>query len=280
MSKIAFNDWRAENEQRNYPFADDATMTNGTLTLAKSLFIDGRLYPIGGNEELYLIRVSRSGSTISFVIGTEIGGELATGSFDVTDIPENGEVAFFDTYGRPAGMLLATEESLQAFSGLNSGDYEFIQSQTQFATAVVVPQPDAGLRGFILPDGQIIAGEVWLIGEDGVVVRNDDGALRVDIIGDPFAARKLCEDEEPSDDTIAELEAYCPIETINGIEPDENGNYKLLVGSNQSLANILRITPGTSGTSEVTKHLEGGGALRVATIRIETLGERRTSGDL
>lgn len=280
MSKIAFNDWRADNEQRNYPFADDALLTNGTLTLAKTLFIDGRLYPIGGDQDLYLNRITRSGSEIEFAIGTAIAGELATASYDVTDIPETGQLAFSDAYGRPAGMLLSTEDALQAFSGLNSGEYTFIQAQTQFATAVVVPQPDAGLRGFILPDGEIIAGEVWVVGEDGIVVRNDDGALRVDIIGDPFAARKLCEDEEPRDDTIAELAAYCPIETINGIAPDENGNYKLLVGSNQSLANILRITPGSSGTSEVTKHLEGEGALKVATIRIDALGQRRFSGDL
>jgi len=279
MSKIAFNDWRAENEQRGYPFADDASLTNGELTLVESLFIDGRLYPVGGDEELYLVRISRRGSEIEFAVGTVAAGELATGSYDVTSIPTSGELAFHDSYGRPAGMLLSTADALQAFSGLNSGDYSFSLAQTRFAPAVIVPQPDSGVRGFILPDGEIITGDVWLVGEDGVVIRNDDGALRVDVIGDPFASRKLCEDEEPGDDSITELDAYCPLETINGIAPDENGNFTILPGSSLSLASILRISQGESGTSEVTKHLDGAGALKTATLKIETLGERRMGGD-
>jgi hypothetical protein len=280
MSKVAFNDWRAENEQRNYPFADDATLEGSSLSLAKALFIDGRLYPIGGDETLYLGQVSRSGSTITFTISTETAGALATGSYDVADIPASGEIAFHDSYGRPAGMLLSSETALQAFSGLNSGDYTFLPAEARFATAVVVPQPDTCFRGFILPDGELVTGDVWIVGEDGVVIRNDDGALRVDMIGDPFATRKLCEDEEPSDDTIEALAPYCPLKTVNGIEPDENGNFQLLIGSNQSMSNILRIMPVGSASSDVTKHLDGEGALRFATLKIEALGQRRLRGDL
>ena len=280
MSKIAFNDWRAENTQRNFPFADDATLVGEILTLQQSLFIDGRLYPIGGDEELYIGRISRSGSEIEFAISSVAGGELATGSYDVTDIPESGEIAFHDSYNRPAGMLLSTETELQAFSGLNSGDYEFLLAQTRFAAAVVVAQPNVGFRGFVLPSGELVTGDVWLVGEDGVVIQNDEGMLRVDVIGDPFAARKLCEDETPSDDTIEVLAPYCPIKTINGVAPDAKGNFQLLVGSNQSVSNLLRIVPAGQPTSDVTKHLEGQGALKFASLRIEALGQRGLSGDI
>lgn len=281
MSNVVFNDWRTDNAARNYPFADDATLIGDDLTLSQSLFIDGRLYPIGGGPQLYLKHVTRDGSDIEFAIATEAAGILATGGYDVTDIPASGEIAFHDVYGRPAGMLLSTADSLQAFSGLNSGTYEFIVAQTRFATAVVVAQPAVGVRGFILPSGELMTGDVWLVGEDGVVLRvDDDGALRVDVIGDPYATRKLCEDDAPSDDDIEALMPYCPVETINGIAPDDNGNFQLLVGSNQSLSNILRITPGGQPSSDVTRHLEGQGALTFATLRIETLGERRLRGNL
>ena len=280
MSKIAFNDWRAENTQRNYPFADDATLIGDALTLSQALFIDGRLYPVGGDESLYLARISRVGSTIEFAIATETVGELATGSYTVTSIPASGELAFYDAYGRPAGMLLSTAEALQAFSGLNAGVYSFLPAQARFATAVVVAQPDTGFRGFILPSGELVTGDVWLVGEDGVVISNDDGALRIDIIGDPFAVRKLCEDEAPSDPGVAALTAYCPLKTINGIEPDANGDFQMLVGGNQALSNILRILPGAAGSIDVTKHLEWQGALKVATLRIEALGQRRLRGGL
>ena len=82
MSKIVFGEWRDDNQQRKYPFADDALLTNEILTLQNSLFIDGRLYPIGGDEGLFLNRITRDGSTITFAIRTAAAGELATASYD------------------------------------------------------------------------------------------------------------------------------------------------------------------------------------------------------
>ena len=79
MSKIVFGDWRDDNQQRRYPFADDATLIGDTLTIPKSLFIDGRLYPIGGNEDLFLSRVTRSGNVITFAVTATGAGELAPG---------------------------------------------------------------------------------------------------------------------------------------------------------------------------------------------------------
>jgi len=279
MSKIVFGDWRDDNVQRKYPFADDATLSSDFLTIPNSLFIDGRLYPIGGNETLYLNRVTREGSVITFAVFATGPGELATASYDVTAIPENGQLAFYDSYGRAAGMLLSTPDALQAFSGLNSGNYPFLAAETKFAPAVNVPQPDSGVRGFVLPSGEIMFGDVWIVGEDGVVVRRDeDGSLRVDVIGDPFAARKLCEDEVVGDEDTDATSPYCPLETINGIPPDAWGNYKLIAGSNQSLSTLLRITPVTQQSDDVAKHLGGESALKFATLKIETLGERRMQG--
>jgi hypothetical protein len=280
MSTIVFGDWRDDNQRRKFPFADDALLTNGALEIPNSLFIDGRLYPIGGTEDLYLSSVVRAGSIISFAITATGAGELAIGGYDVTAIPENGEIAFYDTYGRPAGMLLSTETALEAFSGLNTGTYEFISEQARFATVVVVPQPEVGVRGFILPSGETIFGDVWFVGENGVVVRKDtDGSLRVDLIGDPFAARKLCEDEEIADTDVAALQAYCPLETINGIAPDADGNFKLLPGSIDSLSPLIRITPTEQQASDVARHLGGESALKYASLLISVIGQRRSTGD-
>jgi len=136
------------------------------------------------------------------------------------------------------------------------------------------------VRGFILATGEMFAGDVWIVGEDGVVVsRDDDESLRIDIVGDPFAARKLCTDEEISDEGLEVLEPYCPIETINGIEADDQGNYKLLVGSNESLSNLLRIRPLVQQSDDVAKHLGGDSALKFESLLIETLGERRLGGE-
>jgi hypothetical protein len=278
MPRVAFYDWREENKRRKYPFSDNVSATNGTLAIPDDLFFDGRLYPIGGNQDLYLNRIEKTSSTLTFAIRATGSDELATAVISIADIPSNGEVAFFDTYGRSAGMLLSTETQLQAFTGIDIGEYEYFLSQTQFAAAVVVPQPAVGVRGILLDSGDLLTGEVWLVGEDGIVLRRDGDAIRIDVIGEPFAARKLCEDEVASEDDVSTLVPYCPIKTLNGISPAANGNFKLLPGDNQSLSNILRILPGAQGSGTVARHLEGQGALKFATISIELLGQRRFRG--
>ena len=153
-------------------------------------------------------------------------------------------------------------------------------TQTPFAPAVIVPQPEIGVRGIVTPDGDALFGDVWLVGENGVIIRRDtDGSLRIDMIGDPFTARKLCEDEEIADEDVEVLQAYCPLETINGISADDIGNYRMLVGSNESLSNILRIKPVTDQSDDVAKHLGGEESLKFVSLLIETLGERRTAGE-
>jgi len=274
---VRFHDWRDTNSRRKYPFADHVPASNGTLDIPDDLFVDGRLYPIGGNEQLYLSRITKDTNEITFAIRATGTDELATASFELTDIPENGQLAFFDTYGRPAGVLVSSKTALQSFSGVNVGVYTFLLSQTEFAAAVNVPQPEAGVRGFILPSGELVTGNVWLVGEDGVVIRRDGSDLRIDVIGDPFANRKLCAESDANEELPA-LRPYCPIKTLNGITPDGKGNFQLIVGSNQSLTPILRITPGSESGSDVTEHLEGETSLKVATVKIEMLGERRLRG--
>lgn len=263
---ILFPEWHDETRQLSYPFSDAASRTNGILEIPKWLFLDGRLYPIGGGERLYLTRVTRAAEIITLGIGSVDAGELATTSYSVIAPPANNELIFTDAYGRPAGMLLAAPQSLAIFGAIGQGTFEFTVDQTPFATTVVVPQSDAGVRGVITDDGDILTGDIWLVGEDGVVIREEGGAARIDIIGDPFATRVLCEDEEPADDPgagedEAVLDAYCPLKTINKYSPDRYGRFELSVGSNQSLTNIMRITPGGEGS-----------------LRIELLGQRRFQG--
>jgi hypothetical protein len=277
---IVFKDWRNANKQRRYPFADHVAAANDAVAIPDNVFVDGRLYPIGGNAELFLSRITKDANSLIFAIRATGTAELATASFDLDEIPTTGEVAFFDTYGRPAGLLLSSESDLQGFSGIDAGVYEFLLTQTQFAASVVTPQPETCVRGIILEDGSIFTGDIWIVGENGVVLREENGAIRVDVIGDPFAARKLCEDEVTDDSEISALAPYCPIKRINNIAPDASGNYQLLVGANESLTNILRITPGDQADSTVTEHLEGAEALGGATLKIEALGQRRLRGDL
>ena len=263
--KILFPEWRDETKQLKYPFADRASLTNSTLEIPSWLFLDGRLYPIGGGSRFYISKITKVADVVTFTLSDETA-ELATASYDISAIPASGELVFTDSYGRPAGMLLSASQYLAIFGAMSQGTYEFDIDATEFAATVTIPQPDVGVRGVVTDDGDVLTGELWLVGENGVVLREEDGAIRVDVVGDPFANRALCEAEEPQDDpeegeAEPALAPYCPVLTINKYPADRYGNFIMRVGANESLTNVMRIIPGAGNV-----------------LRIELLGERRFSG--
>ena len=249
MSKYVFQGWRETQSKVKYPFADTATMTNGVVTLLNSTFVDGRLYPIGGGPRLYISKIEREVDIVTITLRSEDSDDLATASYAIASPPTNGILSFEDQYGRPAGVLVSTPSELSILGAIDQGEYEFTIAQTEFAAAVVVPMPDAGVRGIVTADGDLVAGDVWLVGENGIVLRKDGDALRVDVVGDAFAKRALCEDEQAEEISEDTQEPYCPLLTINEYPPDDAGNFEMRVGGNQVEQPILRIEPGDSPDS-------------------------------
>lgn len=239
---IIFPEWRNGNEHIRYPFADDATLINvGGAIIDQDLFDDARIYPIGGNVGLYLSRVEVTTLGIYFHIADPVAGELASGGYLFADSVPN-EIALADQYGRPAGILVSTAEKLQAAAGsFQVGNTDFTQEETEFAPTVAIPVPATGLRGILMDDGGFLSGDIYLVGSNGVVLSVEDGAIRVDVIGNPYALLEAC----AAEGFVAP--AFCGLKTINNIPPDANGDWKLTVGGNLAPANIIRISQDTSG---------------------------------
>lgn len=242
QTEIIFPEWRNQNERINYPFSDAATMISDTgVRLPKSLFDDARFYPIGAVVGVYLKRISVQGNIVTITIA-DPEQELATGSFDYT-APLN-DVAFYDSLGRPAGVLVATVEKLKLLPAALPALVEFTQEQAEFAPSCVVPLPQLGVRGFLLDDGSYFTGDIYLVGVDGVVLSvPETNVIRIDIIGDPYAKLEDCEEEGIP---VAPL---CGLKTINGISPDpDTGDFKLSPGANPPYAtdNVIRVTQNNS----------------------------------
>lgn len=249
--RIVYEEWRDEQAGSKYPFADGASLSAGTgLTLDPSIFLDAVLYPIGGGPRVFLTRVTARGTrTVTLVVGTQTGAELASAEFDPLEPP--GELPLFDAHGRPAGLIVSTPERLAAFQTWPFGDHEFGQN-AEFAATCVVPTPAPGLRGLMLEDGELFTGDVWVIGEDGVVVRQDgEGVIRIDLVGDPLFRRRLC---EPND--LFATPRF--IKTINGVPPDERGTFLITVNSELAGDTILRLHPTDDGRA----------------LRIEVVGQK------
>jgi len=245
-------EWRNNNERVNYPFADYATLVNSSgAAVDQDLFDDARIYPIGGTGGLYLGKISVEGTELTFHIYDPSLGEVATGAFDFGSPPS--EVALYDAYSRPAGILVSDANRLGALNGIyGEGSVEFEQEQTEFVASVAIPLPDPGVRGLLLDDGNIVSGDIWLVGEDGVVLRMEDGAIRMDVIGDPYVQEKDCEEEG------SPLPQFCGLKSINQITPNDIGDFTLRTGGNLAEDPVVRVVPITNGVRVEMVGMKGG----------------------
>jgi len=255
MAEEFFNsEWRKQNETIKYPFSSKSSLVNDAgMTIFEGVFVDASLYAIGGKDGTYISRIEVSFQTVTIWIGDSEEKFRASGTFSLVSMPE--EVALLDAFDRPAGVLVSADARLNIFQSWAVGAYDFKSSQTEFAATVCIPTPEVGVRGFILEDGSFFAADVWLIGEDGVVLTTDVvmvpqrsgeskpyNVIRVDIVGDPLFRRRLCVpvDLFESPNFIKQIrvihtggEFFC--------SPDEFGNINLSTSNQGTPNNPLRI---------------------------------------
>lgn len=247
MTAIIHRQWRPQQADSKYPFADDATLVSSTgRVLPKNMLLDAQLYPIGGTANMYLRSIEVSRDDVTVRIGND-AGDLCSGKFDRYSPPS--EIALEDSYKRAAGLLVADPAILSQFQVWEQSKHLFTQESGAFAASVCVPTPEIGLRGLVLEDDTIVTGDVWLVGEHGVVVRYDEaaGAIRFDMVGDPLYLKKECEDQT---DQTGGIELFAPkayLKTINHLPPDAYGDFKITAGSHWAKDTILRIYPQPDG---------------------------------
>jgi hypothetical protein len=239
MAKFRHPQWRNEWDATKYPFADGVSLQNAAGDmLLEGTFIDAHLYPIGGAEGLFLSRVDISSRAVTIVVGDANTDELATGEF-LTNDPDAGTIKLEDAYGRPAGILVSERSRLGIMQAWGVGSHAFTRADTEFAVTCCMPTPEIGVRGIMLEDGSLFTGPVWIVGDDGVVVRHEavtvpgkcgvapatHNVIRIDVVGDPLFRRRLCESQE----LFNTPNPIRKIRVVNGVQefevlPDAGGN--------------------------------------------------------
>ena len=153
---------------------------------------------------MYLSKVVVTGSSVTIHIGDSHTSERASTTFNPAQPPAH--LRLTDSYGRPAGILVSEPERLAIFLSWGPGTHEFTQQSAAFVAAVCIPKPGVGLQGVQLPNGEIVTGDIWLVGDDGVVLSAEnevipgafgaadtvESVIRVDVVGDPLFRRRLC----------------------------------------------------------------------------------------
>lgn len=238
-TRIIFPQFRDEQSDSRYPFVDKATMVSAEnkLEIGRDTFIDAAIYTIGGQARVYISSIAVSAAEIVITIGDENNRIRATARWAPANPPENGVLDLLDIYGRPAGMLLSAPLQLARFAAWPARTHNFVLAATEFVNTVVIPAREPGVRGLLTEDATLLTGDVWLVGDRGVVVRQDgEEVIRIDIIGSPLFLRELCDD----------LNKFTPrtfIKTINNCPPDEYGNFTLTANGHNATDTVLRIYP-------------------------------------
>jgi hypothetical protein len=233
--RITYPDWRNENQASNYPFADTATlMSRDKLVLPVDMLVDASIFPIGGGARLYISSIVVGNRAVTIWIGDATNAQRASCVFDPLAPP--GMLALADSYGRPAGMFVADPLQLAAAQSWSAGTHTFDLGATEFVASCTISTPEAGVRGLAAAQGILLTGDVWLVGEDGVVLTEEEGNIRVDVVGDPLFARQQC----------ASLNLFNTprvLKTINNILPGPDGSFQFAVAAASAADTVLRIVP-------------------------------------
>lgn len=263
-------EFRAQFENTPYPFADSASLSNGSVFFGEHVFVDAAFYVIGAGQRLHISRVTIRNEQSRLVIGDERGPERASVSFDTVNPPDS--LRLTDTFGRPAGLLVSDAARLSTFQSWPLGTHVFTVAQTEFAARCCIPTPEVGLRGFLLDDGSVLTDDVWIIGEDGVVVRAEElevdvpgsaeteiqQVLRIDVVGDPLFRRRLCGNVFVTPRFLRSLTIRHGCEKVK-CGPDEHGDIKISVTSHNAPDTVLRV-----------RTVEGGLVFELVGERLET----------
>jgi len=256
ITRIKHPEWRDSHEPTKYPFEDDATLSNDEgATLFSDTFLDAAFYPVGGEANGFLAKVTITPTTATLWYGDDGDIQRAFGSFDLATPPD--QLRLTDTFGRPAGLLVSESIRMAIFQSWAVGDHIFTQDQTGFVAAVCMPAPEIGVRGIVVDDGTVMNGDVYIVGDEGVVLSCEESQLpgdcnepskvvytiKVDIIGDPLWRRRECAPGFFSTPNFLESVTFQKGARSLRCGPGELGNIRFVVGNTAATDTILRVRP-------------------------------------
>lgn len=222
-SHIIFPEFRDEQGDSKYPFADYATLraSDREISFRKDVFIDAVFYPIGGGVAVYLSRVVVAINKVTIYAQTVDPAVTISAEYDPLSLPEKNTLDFYDEYNRPAGVMIFDSDRILEIAQWGIGEYTFTRAAAEIVATAFIPAQEPGVRALTVDGKEFITGDVCFVGSDGVVLTENDGVIRVDIVGVPLFQRAAC-------DAIGKKkQPQRFVSTINDCGPDEFGNFTI-----------------------------------------------------
>lgn len=204
MTAPFFTEYGNQNQFRRYPFLDDSSLKDADgKELPTGFIVDASLYPLDVEGPVYLKTVDSARGVLEFADadGHVFGAaQWATGD-TFADVFET------EGYGRCIGIVSLGPDADSVYA--DKRVRVFMPNAATLCPIAAYPVHQGGVRGFLLPDGSLVTGDVVFEGENGVRVTSyvtDTGVntLRFDIIGEA----------PPDTDNCATAEIGPPITTI------------------------------------------------------------------
>ena len=150
---------------------------------------------------------------------------------------------------------------MSVFQSWSVGEHLFEPDQTGFVAACCMPTPEVGVRGVLLDDGSVLTGDVYLVGDNGVILSCDSVVappkcgtpetvqytVRVDVVGDPLWRRKECSPGFFDTPRFLKQVTFQRGATSVTCGPGNYGDLKLVVGNKAAEDTILRVRPTEQG---------------------------------
>ena len=193
--QILYPTWYDENRAIDYPFESGSPRSSGTATIDNDIFVDGRIFAMNGASDVFISNIVIDPGLATISLSTT-KGVFAVGQLTA----DHNVVVFKDAALVPVGTLVGLPSDASPDMGVNKllawpvGTYTFTSEQTRLAASVVVPQPQACVRRFVLDSGVVFTGDVCMVGERGVQLTHDgvDNDIRIDVVGDPMVITTDC----------------------------------------------------------------------------------------
>ncbi len=223
--RSVFPQWRDSTMFIKYPFTDTSTLVNSSGDrLATNLIRDMRLYTYDADEGTYLSTIEIYEDTLTISFSNSAGTVIAYTELNRATPQPIAHLYHPERY--TAGVLLLDETEVTSLALWTDGIHSFNARQAALVSSVITPIPNNFVAGAKTTGSDTaLWPEICLVGHNGVVLREIDGKIRIDIVGN--------------------IDVNQQLKTINHI-PGKNGRYTITVGTDTE-DTILRLIPESPG---------------------------------
>lgn len=246
MPQIVFPEFRDSTKSTSYPFVDTASLTDTTeqIILPKDAFIDASIYLTESTSTVFLssIDVTKNSTKIRIEDTSDPNIYCESALIDIRGEDEDVVIPLFNSYGTRAGVLVCNGLLLSFFRNIPFGTFTFENDATAFVPTCVIPIVNNGVKTLAFNSrykDNIIDGDVWIIGHNGVQLSTQEGidnSIRIDVMGDPMFKKAAL--------GVTEYRIDTPLQSINGVRADEYGNLYLTTTSGDDALRIVRTPTG------------------------------------